>query len=71
MKRILTLFLALLLCAACCTGCKSKEERELEQANAAVEEMRQQVEKAQREYDQLNRQIEAYERASERVKNAK
>lgn len=70
MRQILALVLVLAL-AVPLTGCKSKAERDLEEARKAVEAMGQMAEDAQRDYDELMRDIDQYERAMEALENAK
>lgn len=70
MKRITACNLILCL-ALSCAGCKSKEERELENLQKASAEMQEAAEKAAKEYDRLQRDLDAYNRAMEGLKNAK
>lgn len=71
MKRTSAVFFVLLLCIAFCTGCKSKEERELEEAREAVVEMSQAYKDQLRELNKLNRNTAAYKRSIEQLNNAK
>lgn len=70
MKKTIVVILAVLLCC-CFSGCKSKEERELENLKAASVELSRAYENARREYDQVRRDFEAYDRAIERLNQAK
>lgn len=70
MKRIAVWILVLCL-ALGCAGCKSKEERELENLQKASAEMQEAAEEAAKEYDRLQRELDVYNRAMEEIKNAK
>lgn len=70
MRRIMAWVLMLCL-ALGCTGCKSKEERELENLQKASAELQEAAERAAKEYDRVQREFDAYNRAMERIKNAK
>lgn len=70
MRRI-TAWILILCLALGCVGCKSKEERELENLEKASAEIQKAAEKAAKEYDRLQRELDAYDRAMEWVENAK
>lgn len=70
MRRVIAWILIMCL-ALGCVGCKSKEERELENLQKASAEMQEAAERAAKEYDRVQREFDAYNRAMERVKNAK
>lgn len=70
MKKCITLLLVLLLTVPF-TGCKSKAERELEEALKAADAMGQVAENAQRNYDNLMRDLDQYDRARKALENAK
>lgn len=69
MKRVIAILLACLL-AFSLVGCKSKAERELEEARKAADAMEKASKQAQRDYDGLLNDIEDYERAVGKIKNA-
>lgn len=70
MRRI-TAWILILCLALGCVGCKSKEEQKLENLEKASAEIQKAAEKAVKEYDRLQRELDAYDRAMERVENAK
>ena len=70
MRRI-TAWILILCLALGCVGCKSKEERKLENLEKASAEIQKAAEKAAKEYDRLQRELDAYDRAMERVENVK
>lgn len=70
MRRVIAWILILCL-ALGCAGCKSKEERELENLQKASAELQEAAERAAKEYDRVQRELDAYNRAMEQIKKAK
>lgn len=66
MKQLTAILLALCL-ALSFSGCKSKQERELEQAQRAAQEAREAADRARENHDQLVRDIERYQQALDRI----
>lgn len=66
MKQLTAILLALCL-ALSFSGCKSKQERKLEQAQRAAQEAREAADRAQENRDQLVRDIERYQQALDRI----
>ena len=66
MKRLTAILLALCL-ALSFSGCKSKQERELEQAQRAAQEAREAADRARENRDQLVRDIERYQQALDKI----
>lgn len=66
MKQLTAILLALCL-ALSFSGCKSKQERELEQAQRAAREAREAADRARENHDQLVRDIERYQQALDRI----
>ena len=67
MKKILVLFLTLMMVFSL-FGCgKSKTERELERARESVNQLEQAYQNAKKESDDLHRMIERYEDAVAKV----
>ncbi len=60
MKKLILVFLSLGMLFSL-TGCKSKEERELEKAYEALEKSQQAADNAWADYYQLQKDIERYE----------
>lgn len=66
MKQLTAILLALCL-ALSFSGCKSKQERKLEQAQRAAQEAREAADRARENHDQLVRDIERYQQALDRI----
>lgn len=71
MKKMFLIIMSLVLCCCTLTGCKSKEERELEAARKAADRAQQRAYEAQREYDELVSYLDELQEESERLANAK
>lgn len=66
MKQLTAILLALCL-ALSFSGCKSKQERELEQAQRAAQEAREAANRARENHDQLVRDIKRYQQALDNI----
>lgn len=66
MKQLTAILLALCL-ALSFSGCKSKQERKLEQAQRAAQEAREAADRARENRDQLVRDIKRYQQALDNI----
>lgn len=69
MKRVIALILAFMMMLSL-SACKTKEEQELEKAQQAYQQAKENADKARQKYDHLQDLIDQYDKASAALDNA-
>lgn len=71
MRKVICILFIIIVFAIAFSGCKSKEEKELERARDTASQLQKQAESAQSSYDSLKRDIDNYNDALSRLEKAK
>ena len=70
MKKVICLFLLLLMFAVLLTGCKSAAEKELEEEREAANNLERQYQEQKEKYDSVQKDINDYRESVSRLDNA-